>query len=185
MPSWKRVFLQSAGFGAGFALTLCIAAGVWVWYSGTPRPPKPWSAKTIQAEYLGTVEEHTSGIGFRYALENNGTEDYRISDNDSIQLSIQIGNDSELLPFVRLVSMDTPVFVPAGHKTIVFLKMKTGTKFQQELAEHPTEDEKQQYRKAVLDFLNGSQIAGFALFDEVRRIEIDFPAGWKKPQSQK
>jgi hypothetical protein len=186
MPSWKKILLRSAGFGAGFALTLCIVVGVWAWYNARPKPPKPWNTKTIQAEYLGTSdEENTSGVGFRYALKNNGKEDYRISDSDSVQLSINVGNDSELLPFVRLVSIDTPIFVPAGHKTVVFLKMKTGTKFQQQLPEHPTDDEKERYRKAVLDFLNSTQIVGFALFDEVRRIEIDFPNGWKKPQSQK
>jgi hypothetical protein len=185
MTSWQRILFRSAGLGAGFGLTLCIVGGVLIWYNERPRPPKPWDTRTIEAEYDRTTEEQTSEIGFRYALKNNGAEDYRISDSNSIQLSIRMGNDGELTPFNHLVRIGTPIFVPTGHRTMVFIKMETGKEFQHPLPENATDTEKEQYRKAVLDYLNGTRVVGFALFDEVRRIEIDFPSGWKKPQSQK
>jgi len=178
---WKRIFLRAAGFGAGFALSLAIILGLTLWYHSRPKPPKPWDTKTIQAEYEGTTEEHTTDIGFRYVLQNNGAEDYRISDADSVQVALKFGNDGELTPFNRLVSFETPVFIPSGHKTLVFLNMKTGTHFQHQLPESATDAEKEQYRKAVLDYLNGSKLSGFVLFDEVQKVEIDFPSGWKKP----
>jgi hypothetical protein len=176
---WKRIFLRAAGFGAGFALSLAIILGVALWYQSRPKPPKPWDTKTIQAEYDKTTDQQTSDIGFRYFLKNNGLEDYRISDADLVQVSIKMGK-GELTPFNRVVSIETPIFIPAGQKTMVFIKMKTGTRFQHQLPEHPTDADEEQYRKAVLDYLNGTQIAGFVLFDEVQRIEVDFPSGWKK-----
>jgi hypothetical protein len=188
MPSWKRILLRSAGFGAGFALTLCIVVGVLIWYIDRPRPPepsKPWDTRTIQAEYDGTTEEHTSDIGFRYVLKNNGTEDYRISDSNSVQISFRVGNDGKLAFSNKIMSIETPVFIPAGQKAIVLLTMRTGTRFQHQLPEHATDAEREQYRKEVVDYLNGTLLVGFALFDEVPRIEIEFPSGWKKAQSQK
>jgi hypothetical protein len=179
---WKPILLRAAGVGAGFAVTLAAIAGATLWYGSRLKPPKPWDQKTIEADYQGTTEEQTSDIGFEYVLKNSGTEDYRISVGDSVQLALRVGNDGELTPFNRLVSIETPIFVPAGHKTMVFLKMKTGTRFQHQLPESPTDTEKEQYRKAVLDYLNGSKLSGFALFDEGHRIEITFPSGWKNSQ---
>jgi hypothetical protein len=183
---WKRIFPRAAGFGAGFALSLTAILGVAWWYTSRPKPTKPWDTKTIQAEYDGTTEERTTDIGFRYALKNNGSDDYHIGNGDSVQLSIRVGKDGELMPFNRLVSIETiPVFVPSGHKTIVFLKMKTPTRFQHSIPEHPTGAEEEQYRKAVLDYLNSTRIVGFVLFDELHRIEIDFPNGWTKTTAPK
>jgi hypothetical protein len=181
---WKRIFLRCAGFGAGFALILAAIVAVALWYESRPKPPKPWDTGTIKAEYDGNTDEHADDIGFRYFLKNNGLEDYRVSDATLVQLSIRI-EKGELTPFNRLVSIETPIFVPAGQKTLVFIKMKTGTRFEHSLPDHPSDADVEQYRKAILDYLNGTQITGFALFDEVHRIEIDFPSGWRKPQSQK
>jgi hypothetical protein len=181
---WKRIFLRAAGVGVGFALCLAIVVSVVLWRVSRPQPPKPWDTKTIEAEYDGTVDQHTSDIEFRYALKNTGTEDYRISDSSSVQLAMRMKKDGELTPFNKIVRIDTPIFVPAGHKTMVFLTMKTGEHFQHQLPEHPTDAEREQYRKAVLDYLSDSKLGGFALFDEMHRIEIDFPTGdgWEKPQ---
>jgi hypothetical protein len=182
---WKRTLLRAAGFGAGFAVTLAVIGGTALRYESRPKLPKAWDEKTIQAEYDGTTEEHTSDIGFRYVLKNNGTEDYRISEADSVQLALKVGNDGELTPFNRLISIETPIFIPAGHKALVLLNMKTGTRFQHQLPESATDAEEEQYRKAVLDYLNGSTLSGFALFDEAHRIEITFPSGWKKSETKK
>lgn len=180
---WKRIFLRAAGFGAGFALSFAVISGSFLWYQSRPKPPKPWDTKTIQAEYDGTTEEQTTDIGFRYALKNNGNIDYRI-DRDAVQLSI-VGKNGELTPFNRIVSIDTPIFVPVGHKAMVFIRMKTGTRFQHSLPEHATDSEVDQYRQAVLDYLDATHILGFTLFDEVNRIEIDFPSGWTKTRPQR
>jgi hypothetical protein len=53
---WKRILLRAAGFGAGFALSLALILGVALWYESRPKPPKPWDAKTIRAEY-----DHVTG----------------------------------------------------------------------------------------------------------------------------
>jgi hypothetical protein len=181
---WKRIFLRAAGFGAGFALTLAIILGFTLWYQSRPKPPKPWDTKTIQAEYDRTIDQQTTDIDFRYFLKNNGLEDYRISDAALVQLAIK-AEKGELTPFNRIVSIETPIFIPSGQKTMVFIKMKTGTRFPHQLPEHATEADEEQYRKFVLDYLNGMQITGFVLFDEGQRIEIDFPSGWKKPPEPK
>jgi hypothetical protein len=177
---WKRIVLRSAGFGAGFALCLAFILGVTLWHQSRPKPPKAWDTKTIQAEYDRTTDQETSDIKFRYFVKNNGLEDYRISDAALVQLAVKM-EKGQLTPFNRVVSIETPIFIPAGQKTMVFIKMKTGTRFQHQLPEHPTDVDEEQYRKFVIDYLNGTQIAGFVLFDEAERIEIDFPSGWKKP----
>ncbi len=186
--NWKRIFLRAAGVGAGLGLGLAAILGVALWYGSRPKPPKPWDTKTIQAGYDdagdGATERNTSDIGLWYFLKNNGLEDYRIGDSDSVQLSVT-SNDGALAPFNRFASIETPIFVPAGHKTSVFMKLKTVGQFQNRLPQHPTDAQEEQYRKDALDYLNGTQITGFALFDEAHRIEIDFPSGWKKPESQK
>jgi hypothetical protein len=88
---------------------------VTIWYQSRPKPPKPWDIKTIQAEYDRTTDQKTTDIEFRYFLKNNGLEDYRTSDAALVQLAIRMGK-GELTPFNRVVSIETPIFIPAGQK---------------------------------------------------------------------
>lgn len=186
---WKRIFLRSAGLGVGFALTLAVILGIVVWYDSRPKPPKPWDNRTIQAVFDRTIPEHAIGkVGLRYSLKNSGNEDFRIENKESIQISIRIGDDDELTPFNRVVSLETPVFIPAGRKSMVFLYLQTGetwTNFKHVLPAQATDEDEKEYEKAVLDYLGGTRITGFAVFDESHRMEIDFPAGWQGTGAKK
>jgi hypothetical protein len=57
--SWKRITILSCFGVAGFGFAVALMAGGVYWYSRSPKTPKAWNEKAIQALYVGTkfVEE--------------------------------------------------------------------------------------------------------------------------------
>src|SRR5438552_15760506 len=115
MPLWKKILLRSAGFGAGFALMLSVIAGVWVWYSDRPKPPKPWDSRAITAEYdYVTPEDEKNYLTFYYALQNNTDIDYRISGEAGVEITGKLKRENSFGQFGQnFVMVGYPIFIPA------------------------------------------------------------------------
>src|SRR5215469_14593923 len=95
--SWKRLFINAAGFGAGFALTFVLCAwGIYL-YESRPRPLKPWNTNAVIADFDYTsVEGDKNTIVFVYTLQNNTDFDYKISNADSVSLGAKLEEENSV-----------------------------------------------------------------------------------------
>ncbi len=177
---WKRLLIKAAGFGAGFALMLCLIAGVGFWYWNRPKPPKPWNNKAIKAEYYNARAVDDNRLAFAYVLENTTDTDYSLDTETLIQVtgfledtgSVIVGND---------IKLNYPVFVPAKHKSkIVVTTPDYG--FSGRIMENASDDQRHAFNLSVSKHvaLKMANLNGFTIFDELNKYEIVLPNGWKK-----
>ncbi len=142
VPTWIRIVLRSAGFGAGFSLMLAIVAGGWSWYSSRPKPPRSWDTKAIEAHYVtthffedekenklraGMVFDLRNSTGADYTLEANPSENtfvmQRVKSNDALvngmglTWSSEHGSGTKQLDAPGLPKgafIDAPILIPVG-----------------------------------------------------------------------
>ena len=182
MPLWKKILLRSVGFGAGFALMLCVVVGVWVWYRERPKPPKAWNTQAITAEYeLLSTRGDDNHIVFVYTLQNNTDEDFRLDSDVGINLTARLQEQKEFAQFSQTYfSLEYPVFVPARNRVRLFIESKY--KYPIHEKTDATSEDRKQYRNALAKHVidKWSNLDGFVVFDTTHRYEIDFPTGWEK-----
>ena len=90
----KTIFLKAAGFGAGFALIIIIAVGLFAYVSSLPRPEAKWNENAVTASF--TELTFTTGenvvINFSFTLDNATDHDYTLTnDKDSLYLEMPGG----------------------------------------------------------------------------------------------
>jgi len=179
VPLWKQILLRSVGFGAGFAIMLCIIVGLFVWYRERPKPPKPWSKQAITAEYDYVSSDDDNKIFFYYTVQNNTESDYRLESDTQVELAARLKEEKAFDSSGKVVTLDYPVFIPA--KGRVRLKVKIPYTYPQH-DKQETSDELHDHYNKVAQFLTkeASNLDGFVLFDTMNKYEIDFPTGWEK-----
>lgn len=191
MPLWKKILLRSAGFGAGFAITLCVVVGVWIWYIERPKPPKPWDKQAITAEYdnVSTAGDENF-FSVQYILQNNTDVDYRLDSDSGVEISAKLQQQKGLAEFSRkTIAVEFPVFVPAKNRVRLPIILKYHYPVREK--NDPTLEERKQFRTDVAKYITNEfkNLDGFVLFDTTNRYEIDFPTGWEKrakePSAQK
>jgi hypothetical protein len=167
------VFLRSAGWGAGFALTLSVVVGIFVWYSGRPKTEKPWNSDAIKATWtdLGVgVQEDKCDFKFRYSLENRTDRDYTVPSTAKVMMRLARDMSYKDAPDM---TWDAG-FIPAHQKLNIEIRV-------------PFSYSDYNFSKAEADDVailsrfadrRLSQLDGFALFDSANRFRIDFPNGW-------
>ncbi len=186
MGDWKRPLLIGIGWGLGTAVGLGILLGGFLWYENRPRPPKPpkpWNAASIRADYdYAYTEGDKNSIVFYYTLENMTNFDYRVADGHGILMSAKLQRQNNLSPFGEDERIDYPIFVPAK-KRVRFPIHITYTYPVKEKQGANTEERKK-YREAVEKYIADEfgNLDGFDLLDETNRYEIIFPGGWKRPK---
>jgi hypothetical protein len=181
VPTWKRILLRSAGFGAGFAVIVCAVIGGAIWYSERPKPPKPWNKQAITAEYDYVFPEgEQNNLVFRYVLQNNTDSDYRVKSNTGIDITGKLKQQNGFSNFDRFESVEYPVFVPAKSRVRVSINMPYSYPTKEKA--NATGTETKEFRAAVEKFVTKEMpnLGGFVLFDTLNRYEIDFPNGWEQ-----
>lgn len=180
MPTWKRILLRSVGFGAGFAVVLSIAVGVWTWYRGRPKPPKPWNEHAITAEYDSvTTRGDENYVSFQYVLQNNTDSDYRLTSMTGIDLAATLASTRSFSQFGGLSDAFTfPIFVPAKSRTRITITIPYAYNVKPKST--ATHEERLQYDSDVERFVKTEfpNLDGLVLFDSSNHYKIDFPSGW-------
>jgi hypothetical protein len=174
LPTWKTVVRRSAAFGATFAVTLSVIAGVLAWYSNRPKPEKPWNQSAIKATSTNVffrVEADRLLYDFRYSLENETGRDYKLPSD--AKLMARLAQDMSYRD-VPGMTWEQNLYIPSGQKvniSITLPVMYSDYNFSRQNAD----DEKQ-----LMAFSDRrlAEINGFALFDPSNRYRIDFPNGW-------
>jgi hypothetical protein len=186
LSGWKAVLLKSIGFGAGFAVVLCAVAGSWLWYSGRPKPPKPWNKNAITAEYdYVRPEGDNNYLSFHYILQNNTDLDYLVDSNVGMEVTGKLKREKGLSRFdSHYVTMEYPIFVPAKNR--VWLSLNIPYSYSIKEKGKPTADEQKQYTTEVAKYVTDelANLDGFVLFDTSNRYEIDFANGWEQRAKQ-
>jgi hypothetical protein len=178
MPLWKRVLLRSVGFGAGFALMLCIVAAGWYWYKSRPQA---WNTGAIKARYASLeIQPNNDGlvVAFGYDLESTMQSNYvvdksklvllaRLSDTNALSKSFGDYQSGE-------PTIEAPAFIPA--KGIVRLDIHVPYSYAGLNAPNDKDDVKKldpYVRRRV------KALAGLVMFDQVNHYQIDMPSGWQ------
>jgi len=137
---------------------------------------RPRNRTAIQAEFVEIAASSKPGtINFWYALTNTTDDDYRIDTLSEITTAGWVVNDS-LYEFNQGISFEVPVIIPAHRRTLVMLHadLSPGNL---SVPDGASESAISVYRSNVMKFLqsNYAASAGFAILDERRGYEIDFP----------
>jgi hypothetical protein len=194
MPSWKRLLLTGAGFGAGFAIFTTAIIGGWIWYDSRPHAPKPWNGKAIIAtfDYPDTESGPQDKGGFSpdqlvfyYTLENTTDFDYRMPSRDQLQLSGKLKEERSLTTNDQLLTLDDhPIFLPAKQRMRIGIHLQYGVK--KDFGPKDSKEDRQKRRKAIADYMGTevNNLDGFVVFDTENRYRIDFPNGWNNLDSK-
>jgi hypothetical protein len=174
---WKRWLLKGAGFGVGFALTLALIVGLWLWHSSRPRAPKRWDTTKISASFLGLQGWHTADqFVFRvtYTLHNPTETDYALPSPPQGVLMKRLSSNNSL-ERITDASWESNTTIPARHDvTVAFIVPIT-------LSFYNTTGNKLNDDKEEIHFmsLRMKEMDGFSFLDYDNRYQIELPNGWK------
>jgi len=160
---------------AALLLLLMVVAGKSARNNSPVKQTPPWNSQAIEGIPAGIrVQEidptHTEVI-FLYDLNNRTDTDYRLTKSPNIVVMSRLKSGGTLSAD-EPIALDSAAFVPARNRTRIALEVshlfswpgQTGA-----YAEH-----------AFNQLVTGdvASVAGFVLFDQTNRYEIDFPAAW-------
>src|SRR6266849_883504 len=101
MPSWKRILLKAAGFGAGAVVGTAMVVALFFWYTTRPVKPKPWNRGAITADYYRvlTTDQPDSKMEFEYVLENKTDKDYELQKYSAPKIAAKLEVTNSLTGF--------------------------------------------------------------------------------------
>lgn len=174
MATWQRIFFRAAGFGAGFAASLVLAIGGWLFYQSFPETPKPWNRDVIKATFADLLmnPDERPVATFRYTLENTTPHDYYLpSDGKSAFIILSEGKgmsqDEELV-------WDNGAYLPSGQKVTVSFRVTYDYN-----DSYPKEDRDNIDKLSKFMSRRLKRIEGFTVLDREKRYQITFPKGWQ------
>ncbi|OFW24780.1 MAG: hypothetical protein A3H27_11485 [Acidobacteria bacterium RIFCSPLOWO2_02_FULL_59_13] len=187
LPVWKRLLLLSAGASAGFALTMAVIIGSFLWYYSRPKPPKPWNTKAIKAtfskitpkEYFDAECNERYDLVLDYILENVTDWDYSLADASDILWMRKLPTQDAMQPEYEYKS-PFQIDIPARQRVLV--RVQPPLTIDEAIRRMRSEPTCQAIaRKSKIDISAGlipGDFAGFVLFDKPNRYQINFPKGW-------
>lgn len=181
MPTWKKILLRSAGFGAGFAIVVCGVIGGVLWYSSRPsKAVNKWNTtalKVTEPPAFGAYKNDKDSrmyVEFNYSVQNNTDDDYKIESAESLKVLVRFTDGSVSEPVTtEAASVKLPVFLPAketGALSLV-IQQSVPTKTERET----DEDYHEQLRSYLEKQWSRDKLAGFVLYDETNRYELNLP----------
>jgi len=180
MSTWKKIVLVSAGFGAGFALTLTCIAGALAWYRDRPRA---WNTRALEASF-DTMEFDTQPskesyiMKFMYDVRNNTGRNYQLIPLNLTTMAILTDGNALSNAFGSYQTSDAtiegPAFIPPQSKVRIVLQLSY-----QYPPEFTTEDKANLKKVVVSVDRRLNEVGGFVIFDQHNYYRVDLPGGWK------
>ena len=173
--NWKKVLLVGVGWGLGTAVGLALIIGGFLRYESRPKPPKPWNTTAIlSSDDVPSFDGSRDGkeIHFTYTLQNATDTDYEIGSETEIRITFKNRDGSLTEPLPKeLVTLRRPVFIPAKQKAMSRISLVFGN-----VPQKKTTETDEQYHERLRTFCK-EEIgdAGFVLFDENNRYQINLP----------
>jgi len=171
----KRLLLQSAAFGAGFAVILCLALGGFFWYSNRPEPPKAWDVNALVAAGPPgfNVTDDGKHIQFKFQLENKTDTDYSVESGDHLKVTVKLKNGAFAPPYPSLAKLvDMPIFVPAKQRALVLVKLPAS-----DIPTRAATETDAQYHERIRTYCEGhfENLQEFVIFDDLNHYQINLP----------
>lgn len=179
--SWKRIFLASAGFGAGLVVVAAILVAAIYWHARRPKPPSHWDSSSIRATpepWDISAGEDSVVVNLHYDVDNRSDYDYNIQQASDAQILARLkdgslASASNLFYAPRTISFN-PTLVPTKQKARFTLIVEYGY-----ADSYPAKDRNDS--KKLQDFLYArlKDLDGFVLLDLTSRYQINFPSAWE------
>jgi hypothetical protein len=135
----------------------------------------PWNPRAIEgtlaAVRVQEIDPTHAAVVFVYDLDNTTDTDYRLVKGPNLVIMSRLKSSGALSGDEQVV-LDSTAFVPARNRTRIALEVN-----------HPFNwpGQRSSYAERTFDQLvtgDVAGVAGFVLFDQTSRYEIDFPAAW-------
>jgi len=176
VPSWKKIGVVGLALCA-LLLVLLVVAGR-LRQNGSPSPVKqiaPWNSQAIEGTLTGIrvqeIDSAHAAVIFLYDLDNKTDTDYRLEKGSNVVVMSRLKSGGTLSAD-EPITLDSAAFVPARNRTRIALEISHLFNWPGQsgaYAEHA-------FNQLVAGDVAG--VAGFVLFDQASRYEIDFPAAW-------
>jgi hypothetical protein len=171
----KKIFLRSAGFGAGFALILCAVVAGFLYYGSRPKPAKPWNRDAIIAKSsdLSIGCDNSVVFYYHYIVENTTDSDYYFpADNKTAFIVLP---ENKGLSQDKSFEWDSGAYIPSKQKIEVSFRVSHDytESFQKQDCLNDTK------KLAAFTLRRLGEMDGFIIFDELSRYQIDFPETWE------
>jgi hypothetical protein len=170
-----KISLILSFLGVAGILVFAFLLGEFSFKNPATKPVQPEIAATITATYAGTrlkqADKTHALLLFAYDLENNTVNDYHLADSPDILVMARLKADGALSQ-TEALNLSYPVVVPS--KQTVRVEFQEQYAFLWPSASDPGLDDK--LKNFVREKLQN--IAGFVLFDDFDRWQVELPSGW-------
>ncbi|HTX14845.1 MAG TPA: hypothetical protein VMD77_06090 [Candidatus Baltobacteraceae bacterium] len=177
-PAWKKVGVACL-IGCAVVLLLIVVAG---------RPPRtppatvetpPWNSQAIEGSLAGIrvqeIDPTHAAVVFLYDIDNSTDTDYRLAKGPNIVIMSRLKSGGTLSAD-EPIELDSTAFVPARNRTRIALEVSHIFSWPGQNTAYA----ERAFNQLVAGDVAG--VAGFVLFDQTNRYEIDFPAAWPAAQ---
>ena len=174
--SWKKIAVTGLA-ACAFLLLLTLVAARSARHATPAQQTPPWNSQAIEGTPAGIrvqeIDPTHAAVIFLYDLDNKTDTDYHLAKGPNIVVMSRL-KPGGALSADEPITLDSAAFVPARNRTRIALKVS-------HLFNWPGQGgayAERQFNQLVTGDING--VAGFVLFDQTNRYEIDFPAAWQE-----
>ena len=178
--AWKRIALISIFAGAGVVVALALITAAFIWYSSLPEPPKLWNAKALIVSEPPSISSDGESVTFIYKIANATPSDYKIESAGEVRMMARLWDGRLTGPISeRGLKLGVPVFIPVGQRSTLHFDIFFGG-----IPTKGASESDKDYQGRLNNFLQEkyADIAGFSIFDERNRYQIDLPK-WSSEKS--
>jgi hypothetical protein len=177
MRAWKKIGVMVLAACAFALALLVIVVGPRLARRDPPveQVVAPWNSRAIKGSPAGIrvqeLDPTHAAVIFLYDLDNQTDIDYRLAKGPGIVIMSRLKSGGTLSGDEQ-IALDSAAFVPARNRTRIALEVT-------HLFNWP--GQRSAYAERTFDQLvtgDVAGVAGFVLFDQLNRYEIDFPAAW-------
>jgi hypothetical protein len=173
-PSWKKIAVSGLA-ACAFLLLLTFLVARFAPHTASAKRTLPWNSQAIEGTPAGIrvqeIDPTHAAVIFFYDLANKTDNDYHLAKGPNIVVMSRL-KPGGTLSADEPITLDSAAFVPARNRTRIALKVSHLFNWPGQSGAYA----ERQFNQLVTGDTNG--VAGFVLFDQTNRYEIDFPAAW-------
>jgi hypothetical protein len=177
-PSWKKMGVASLIICA-LLLLLIVVAGRFARNNSPAIQTTRWNSQAIEGTPVGIrvqeIDQTHAAVIFLYDLDNTTDSDYRLAEGPNVVIMSRLKSGGTLSADEQ-ISLDSVAFVPARNRTRIGLEVSHPFNWPMQKGPSAERDVNQLVAGDI------SSVAGFVLFDQTNRYEIDFPVAWSASQ---
>jgi len=186
MNFWKRSIIFGVSTGASFAILVCSAYGILLWYRSRPIPPIPWNKDAIKTSLTG-VDYYESHATYSYTLQNMTGTDYLLTLESNFVFNSKLKQEDSLYKEdISTIKDNFPIHLPANQKVVFTIRDWAFLSDEEVKRLHAKEpsglkgdaaiNARKDYQRSLAAILKeeASNLNGFVLFDYRNHYQIDF-----------